>query len=263
MNNANQKLEDITPKKLFEYYESRRLGHLTVPLSDGYASSYYYLDLAALCTGGMNVSDFEQQTAQENVEVICAFGSALHKNFPRKEKIRRKRLFFFGSWIEKEFSRPRKNPDDFDALFILKEGLTNDKIILPEYNSFGYKSWKKSERTERKVSPDIGSEEGLYGPYDMVYSSPFGKLPNIREDNTYSVSDAKPLHITHRSIKQFLRGICNGDDISKSVVEYGIPLFGRERFYEIIKDIKTPKREALHNVVWREYLNGRLEGTIT
>lgn len=274
METGQERIKDIIPNMFYQYYESKKLGYLRVhydiPImfyryyksgKFGFVRSDLYLDLNALCTDGMKINSFEQQTAPENVEVICVFGSILYKNFPRKEKIKRKKWFFFGPWIEREFLRPQKDPNDFDALFILKEGLTQHKIILPRHTSFGTKHWRGFERTERRLNPKTSSEEGLYGSYGVIDYAPFGDLPELKRDRS-SFLHAKSLHITYRSLEQFLNGIGNGDEISESIIEYGLPLFGKERFYEIIQNIKIPERRALHSIEWSKDKEGKLEGRI-
>jgi len=59
-----------------------------------------------------------------------------------------------------------------------------------------------------------------------------------------------------------LTGLGDGDELSESVLKYGLPIIGQNKFAEIIKNITSPKRGPLHKIEWEENFEGRLEGKI-
>lgn len=66
-----------------------------------------------------------------------------------------------------------------------------------------------------------------------------------------------PLHISYRSIDQFLDGIGNGDTVSETVLQYGVPIINKERFEEIAERVTVPARKPLHRIKWRQNLGQR------
>jgi len=228
---------DPTPKSLEKYFENRLLGKLNVDIPGcGLISA----DLNYLYRDGTNLPSFEEQTKPENIEAIVVYGSVLYKHFPPKTIIeKRKKYHLFGPEVRKEIIQRREMPGDFDIMILMRRGLTVDKVIIPKPKSPN-NSYVESAAQVTKTRWDNG---GSYGSYIETKSG-------------------ANLHVTYRSVQQLLNGLGNGDTVSESVVRYGLPIVGRERFAEIVRNITSPQREPLHRVMWREDLKGKLQGWI-
>ncbi len=234
--------KDITPKLMQRYYESNRLGTLRETIPEcGIVS----VDLSQLFRHATDLKFFEAQTRPEDIEAMAVYGSTLYKHFPIEKQVQvtKKRYWLWGpeETVVKTLRKERKFPKDFDVMVITKQGFTNEKVIIPKrhFDSDGYGSWEVIDsaavETKTKVSDGYGH---------------------------YEVRGGANLHITYRSVEQFLNGLGKGDELSDSVVRYGIPLIGAERFGNIISEVTLPKRETHHSVEWDEDLEGRLQGKL-
>jgi len=274
--NPCENMKDITPQLFQEYYQKGRLWDLTIKFPPAHYRcgpvypSKITLDLKELFTKGIKIKDFENQTSINNTEVICVYGGVLYKHFIPKKKIREKKWLFFGSYVEREYRLPPHIPNDFDVMFITREAFSQDNMIITNHYSYCKRRNIKVPHNELIVYPETRLEAHTYnddGTSHTEYEEIIGYTPVRIEPrglaDDYRSTEVIPLHITYRSLDQFLNGIGRGDELSESVVRYGIPLVGAERFYEIIKNIASPRREALHQVEWREDKNGVLQGRIS
>ncbi len=231
--------KDITPALMQDYFEAERLGELSVQIPKcGVISA----DLDSLYRHATGLEFFEYQIGPKDIEAMVVYGSVLYKHFPREITTNtRKKWLFFGPEIKEELIQPRKMPSDFDVMIITGEGLTDDKIIVPE-----------------RSSVDKG-----YGYFESISSTAVETKRMARRDYGYiEIRGGANLHITYRSVEQLIRGSGQGDTVSESVIRYGVPIIGRDRFSEIIQDVPWPEREELHHVEWREDLEGKLQGII-
>ena len=256
--------EDITPRAFHEYYKAKKLGNLRIEFPACSKCKEVRLSLRELYRLGIfyyksnkkdsSCSVFEKNF--ENIEFVCVYGSILYNNFP----LFKRKYLFFGSLIP---TKGQKRPHDFDVLCITKDKLIDEKIIIPKR----VKSWHLFNQT----GVDIFHDSSIESAVKRVYTERgYTRVETYNSSDSYyefsgyvDQEDNLPLHITYRSLDQFLNGIGRGDEVSESVVRYGIPLVGAERFYEIIKNIETPRREALHQVEWSEDKNGVLQGRIS
>jgi len=240
--------KDITPELMQKYFEAEKLGKLSLDFPGCSRLSTINVDLPILFRHITDSKFFEYAINPRDVESIAVYGSVLHKHFPKKRKeIRGKKYILFGPEVVKKVYEEREIPSDLDVMVITKEGFTEDKVIIPErkpiVNEYGYveailSDGKSGITTKRPDINEYGYIEGFVKGGDL------------------------DLHITYRSVEQFLEGLGKGDELSESVIGYGIPIIGQERFSGIVKDIQSPKREALHQVEWNEDLEGKLQGKI-
>ncbi|MBI5065650.1 hypothetical protein HZA97_05420 [Candidatus Woesearchaeota archaeon] len=232
MNTTN----NLTPEVFQKYLESKRLGilHIDIPdcdLSKRFAETLpLNIFLEYLFKEATGFKFFEQKTKPENIEAICVYGSVLYKHFPRKTGVRKRKKWFLGKEIQEEVLLPRKKPNDLDVMVITKEGFTEEKVIIP------------SEQVKTGVISNVQYDDG-YGYYE------------VRNNHN--------LHITYRSMAQFLSGIGNGDTLSESVFRYGVPIVGSERFEELTDtSYDRIKRAPQHEIEWHENTEGILWGKI-
>jgi len=231
--------KDITPELMKKYFESGKLGRLSVQIPN---CGTILGDLTQLYRHATGLQFFEYQTSLENIEAMAVYGSVLYKHFPQETTTKtRKKGVLFGPEIQEEVTKPRKMPNDFDIMVITKKSLTDDKIIVPKKKlvdtGYGY--------IESTIPTAVETKELVCDGYGYI-----------------EVRGGLNLHITYRSIEQLLNGLGQGDTISESVVRYGIPIIGKKRFSEVLKDVSSPKREVLHRVEWSEDLEGKLQGKI-
>ena len=232
---------DITPELLKKYFEAGKLGRLSVEIPQcGTISA----NLNQLYRHGTGLQFFEYQTSPEEIEAITVYGSVLFKHFSTEKGIRAKKKYvLFGPEVKEEVSKPRRMPDDFDVMVITREGLTDDKIIVPKKKlvdtGYGY--------VESTIPTAVETKELVTGAGGYGY---------------VEVRGGSNLHITYRSVEQLLKGLGQGDTVSESVVRYGVPIIGENRFAQIVQKVTSPKREQLHRVEWKEDLEGRLQGEI-
>lgn len=234
--------KDITPELMKIYFESGKLGTLveTIP-----GCGIVTVDLSQLFKHATGLKFFEFQTSPENIEVMAVYGSTLYNHFPTEEQvpITKRKYLLWGpkETVVKTIQKPRHFPNDFDVMVITKEGFSDDKVIIPKRHLKG---------------------DG-YGSWEVIDFTAVGTKRNVSDGYGYfEVKGDANLHITYRSVEQFLAGLGKGDELSESVVRYGIPLIGQGRFSEIVKDITSPRREATHRVEWDEDLEGKLQGKI-
>lgn len=231
--------KDITLELMKKYFESGKLGRLSVQIPNCGTISADLIQLYRHATG---LKFFEYQTSPENIEAMAVYGSVLHKHFPQETNTRtRKKWVLFGPEIQEEVTKPRKMPNDFDVMVITREGLTDDKIIVPKKKlvdtGCGY--------IESTIPTAVETKELVCDGYGYI-----------------EVRGGSNLHITYRSIEQLLDGLGQEDTVSESVVRYGIPIIGEGKFSEVLREVSSPKREALHHVEWSEDLEGKLQGKI-
>ncbi len=219
-------MRDMTPELMQRYFENRDLGGLTIKIPDCGTVRTSLSHLFRSITGH---EAYEYQTEPENIEAIAIYGSVLYKHFPVPGKtiqVNQDNIRGFlglGKKVPRTIPGKREKPEDIDLMVITKEGLTDEKII-------------PTIKEDRYI-------EGFYGHYQEFITE-------------------QGLHIVYRSTDQFLEGIGNGDELSESVVKYGVPIVGEKRFTEIIRDVKNPTRENLHSFEWGEDSIGRLHGRI-
>lgn len=201
----------------------------------------------------------------EDIEAICVYGSVLYKHFHsggRGERIKiRRKYWLFGPKLHlKTIKKLKYLPRDFDVMVITKTNPPlEEKIIKPRNlssydngDSF-YHHRSRSSINDFVVMESVVKIEEWWSKIGWHYHDPPNKFKDFL---TYVY---RPLHITYRSVEQFLTGIGHGDELSESVVRYGIPIIGKNRFEEIIRDIRFPKREPLHQVGCSEKFGGKLE----
>ncbi len=230
---------DITLQLMQRYFEAGKLGRLSVEIPQcGTISA----DLDHVFRHGTGLQSFEYQTSPQNIEAIVVYGSVLFKHFPLEKVVTtRKELVFFGPEIREELTKPRSMPNDFDMMIITREGLTDDKVIVPRKKLVNTRYGTRYGSVETTIPTAVETRRPGYGYIEVGGSN---------------------LHITYRSVEQLLSGLGKGDTVSESVVRYGIPVIGQNRFREIIRNVTSPKREAQHFVEWEEDLDGRLQGRI-
>lgn len=266
--------QDVTPQEFLEFFTYKKLGKVEVNIPDcskrrriqrismDLESLFEHAtdaecvnptlldipdDMDSICSYLKRSSASRRIYAKINpsdIECICAYGSVLYKNFPKIEK---KRLFFFSEEVN-------KSPSDFDIMVITRNDVKEEKII---------RTVKRTE--EYTVEVSSGGDHymdpvttGYITKTRTVFKGPVLKF----RKKGYGAMGGADLHILYYSLDRFLRGVKEGDEISESVVRYGIPLVGAKRFDEIVKDIKNLKREALHRVELVEDENGWLQGEI-
>ena len=229
-----------------KYYDSEKLGTLVESIPECGEVS---VDLSQLFKHATGLKFLKHLITPENIESMCVYGSVLYKHFPNEKQIihKTKKYMFFGP--EKQFiktiKKSRKLPNDFDVMVITKQGFTEDKVITPIKHlesdfAFGYS-------LDYEVIDFTAVETKKMVPTSYGYSEDIG---------------GANLHITYRSAEQFLTGLGDGDELSESVLKYGLPIIGQNKFAEIIKNITSPKRGPLHKIEWEENFEGRLEGKI-
>ena len=231
--------KDITPELMKKYFESGKLGKLSVQIPDcGTISA----DLTQLYRHATGLKFFEYQTSPKNIEAMAVYGSVLYKHFPQETMTKTKKIWvLFGPEVQKEITKPREMPKDFDVMVITREGLTDDKIIVPKKKlvdtGYGY--------VESTIPTAVETKELVAYNYGYI-----------------EVRGGSNLHIVYRSVEQLLSGLGKEDTVSESVVRCGIPIIGQNRFGEIVQDVASPKRETLHQIEWNEDLEGILQGKI-
>jgi len=236
------KEREVSLKLLEKYFEANRLGSIVIKIPDiGEVS----VDLQQLFRYTTGLEFFEFQTRPDNIMAICVYGSVLYKHFEEVEhKVeRRKKYLLFGhEQISTREVTKRRMPNDVDVMVITKDGLTDDKFIIPK----------------RRVIGDS------YGSREVIEHAAVDTRRLVPDDYGYiEVRGGANLHITYRSVEQFLAGIGNGDKLSESVIKYGIPIAGQRYFDQLMRKVTSHKREARHSIGWYEDLEGKLHGRIT
>ena len=234
-------IPDITPA-MITYFGANNLGALRINIPHAPCEELS-LKLENLIKH-LNLSDTES---------ICVYGSSLYRNFTTK---RENRWLFF--W-PKRIKERNKKPNDFDVMVITKETPKLEQMIIQseinlneitEYSFYhgGYYTWHELIVGEVPVTFKI---RGKW----------FGEIKEIADYFSSLKKRAAGLHIIYRSLDQFLSGPGKGDELSESVVRYGIPIIGIERFNQIVQTIQYPERKPLHDIKW--YISrGKLNGEI-
>lgn len=230
----------------YEYYRKGALGAIELTIPGGMKIK---VELDKLFEHVTNLKSFENRTTPENIEAICVYGSALYKHFGEEETLtqeRKKYLLFGPKEVKTQTVTRYKIPRDFDVLVILKDGLTDDKIVVPVRTTtnvdtgYGY--------VERRVESDgtsgVLTQHPVVGDYGYIES--------------YVRGGDLDLHICYRSVEQFLAGLGQGDELSESVVSYGVPVAGKGRF-EILVNSVNRERSPLHSVNLFEDSQGKLQ----
>jgi hypothetical protein len=229
---------NLTPLKLEKGYTSEKLGNLSIKIPDvgeDKETIEMKVSLSELFKYATGLKFFEYQTKPENIEALCAYGSSLYKHFPLQEKTilhHRKKYILFGPNITRPetITAPREFPNDFDVMVITKKKFTLDDVVIPK-------------RAVQTLQDRTSNRDRLYGYYDIV----------TRDSN---------LHITYRSVNQFLNGLGKGDELSESVVKYGLIIAATPSFEKMLNGISNPKREPLHSIHWDDNEKGKLNGKI-
>ena len=225
--------EDISARLMEKYFEAKRLGYLTskIPVS-GFPGieEEISLDLTQLFRNSTGLEFFEYQMPPENIEAICVYGDVLYKN----------------SAIKKKTKKQKRIPEEFDVMVIAKNGCgvleLGDKFISPKTHSIC-----------------SGSE----GKRDIVDFSAVKTKSYVLSPSGYSESiGGATVHITYRSARASLEDFVKGDKLIRDIFKYGTPIVGVERFKEIARNIKIPKREDKPCVEWYEDTEGILQGAI-
>lgn len=246
---AESSISVETAQKLLE---SKRLGQLQVKIP---ATAKISIDLETLLSFATDSSSFGHQTRTTKVEAICLYGSTLYKHFEETRTIeeRRRRYILFGpEQVSKKTLVLRRKPKDTDVMVITREGLTEDKVIVPVRRQVPHRYGLFNEYGYIETISDGGSGVTTKDPDVDFYGHIEGYVPGADLD----------LHITYRSIQQLLSGLGHGDELSESVVRYGVPIFGRDRFESIIEGVQSPTRSALHSIEWSEDSEGKLTANL-
>src|SRR3989344_199705 len=261
--------KDITPQLFQRYFEAGKLGSLKIEIPECYRCTEMKVNLDELFRHSTSIKFFEYQTRPKDIVSMCIFGSTLYKHFLigereieekilKKPTIQEEEKSFLSRIISrllyKIFNndnealevvnrayKVREAPEDFDVMVVTKEGLTADKLIIPQTRTEGdnYGSWQVIDHSAVETKKLIPNEYGYV-----------------------EVRGGKELHIVYRSVEQLLNGIGKGDTVSESVVRYGIPIIGQRSFEDVIQGVTMPKREPLHQIEWTEDLEGKLQGKI-
>lgn len=248
---------DITPKLMQKYFEAGRLENLSQKIPGcGTIST----DLTKLFKHASGAEFFDYQISPENIEAIVVYGSALFRHFPpKKNVITKKKYLFFGPEVEEEVTEPRRMPNDLDVLLITKKNLTDDKVIVPK------KTRKGDYNSDKIITPKKHVEGNSYdGCMEVIDETSVRTEEPVFDSYGYagSCEGGINLHITYRSVDQFLNGLGKGDFVSESVMKYGLPIIGQKRFDQIVKNVKSSERKPLHSVEWSESSSGKLQGKI-
>ncbi len=239
-------MKDITPKLMQKYFESGKLGNIRIEIPD--QNNIYKemdVDLSELYRHSTGIKFFKFEVSPEEIQTMCVYGSVLYKHFSLEEKIpiTRKKYWLFGptQTTIRTKSKPIHFPNDFDIMIITNKAFSKEKIIKPK----------------KHIVDDS------YGPYEVIDHTSIKTKKRLPSSYGYfEILGGANLHIVYRSVEQFLKGLGKGDTLSESVVRYGIPIVGQEKFYKIIDEVNYPKREAKHFIKWTEDLEGKLQGEI-
>ena len=230
----------ITIDTLQKYYNDKDLGRLTADAPVFDAEFFINLDIFFRSIIGLKM--YEPAINPQNIESVCIYGSVLYKHFP--PKIEEKVTKFLGFVINKEKRKVQDYPNDFDIAVILKEGISPDKVIIT----------KRHESDSSDIVLPSGARKKL--PIFNEIALMYGRLIPIDSEE-----GNMPLHIAYRSIEQFLNGIKQGDELSQSIYNYGLPIVGQTIFNEIIKPV-FGNRNPLHTVQWYETPEGKFSATV-
>ena len=275
-------ISDVTSQLFKSYFEKDKLGKLSIDFVFGKETKFpsrniqeppqiriqrgeVSVDLSKVFRSITGYEAFSYTIDPANIESICIHGSTLYNHFPfKREEYKSKRFHFFGPERVRQVYEHRDTPHEVDLMILLKEGLTGDKVIVPERTRNGNRVDQKtviSEGKTRKVMLD--PLDLMYGAYVYEVDGAVAKIdvsattfPGYRDERTM------PLHLAYRSIDQFIEGIGKGDFLSEEVTQYGIALIGNGNFKEIVANIKSIERKPFHNVIWSEDLNGNLNGKV-
>ena len=240
--------KNLTIHAMEEYYKTNKLGDLSLTWPNE-KRDQIRADLSKLFGLSMGLESINDQMPPEqicpqNIESILVYGSVLFKTLPKiTETISHRKYLIFGPKITKTITLPRKLvPNDFDVMVILKEGFSQEKLIIPQ----------------RILVNDLPG----YGHYEYI-SPAVERITHYSFDDTcYPLKIGMNLHISYRSVEQFINGIGKGDTVSEKVAEFGIPIVGKDDFEERIRKINFSNRKVLHEILWSldecENLQGKL-----
>lgn len=212
-----------------EYITARNSGKLIIP-APYKESAEIKINLRDIYEIVIEPPFLKTQLNPEEIEAICLFGSCLYRHFPKR--------------YEKSFLKKEKVPSDIDLMAILKRGIIGGKLVVFKRNQ----PWEKYMKKDSSIS--------FKRLFDLLSRKSSEQIPF----SSYEEKSKKPLHISYHSVEQFINGAQTGKDlISESVIRYGLPIIGQERFDEITKEITNPRREPLYNIEWAENLEGKIQ----
>lgn len=242
---------ELNADLFYKYYQEGMLGlmELTIP-----GVMKIKVELDKLFEHITNLKSSEDRTAPDNIEAICVYGSALYRHFGTEETLRQERrkwVLFGPKQVETRTFTRYKTPRDFDILVILKEGLTDDKVVVP----------KRTLIRTRTALVNIGYGASVEHIKSDGSSGILTSIPVVNEYGyieRFARGEDLDLHICYRSVEQFTAGLGQGDELSESVVRYGVPLVGQERFNALVGSVNF-ERAPLHSVHPFEDLQGKLQ----
>jgi len=233
-------------KELFqEYYENGTLGSVLVTIPDtcykGYTDPIMFLRL-----GNTLDKILESGVTFDDIETIAIIGPALYRHFPRKRDIiHRPKYFLFGEDVEVvKKIYPREEPDSIDVAVITNLSVGEQMTLLPVIEQETDKDF-----LEREYEKDIIKfEAGGVVSRNIFYHN----------SGSLCYRQAKPVNVSFRH-KRVLD--LEEDEITKAVVQYGVPLFNNEKFNYLIRNSPL-ERNPLHNVEWEVNEEGILNSKI-
>ncbi len=225
--------QDITPEYVQSKYILKELGILKTEILPLWKFKMK-IDLNKIWQYSANLNAFSKEITKinkekvfpGNISALCIYGSVLYKNLPKTKF--KKTWFGFGT---KRIAvvRPIKEPNDLDLMVLTKEPV-GEELFFPG----------KENIVKTSILESDGFLGGGYGSQEV--------RGNLK------------LHLTYRSEEQFLNTLQNGDVLSEAVVRYGLPLVGENNFERTISGISSPKRNPLHEIIWKD--SGKLNGKI-
>lgn len=238
--------KDITPRYMQEMYEQDNLGKLVIKLrgfksyefkskipfmekEDYNGTAEIHMDLKRIW------EEITSRIKPKNIETICVYGGVLDIIKPRKVQKQRPKYFgLFGPKTIKHIEINRRKPNDLDLIVLTKEDV-EDSLFFP-----GKENIAKIEKLKKIWTC---GESRWYGE-DKKFVSGF------------------PLHLTYRSVNQFLNYLQKQDVLSCDTIKRGLPIVGEENFNKVVS-MTNPisiKRNPQHTIEWDNA--GKLQGYV-
>ena len=228
-------MQDVDPITVKHLFEEQKLNNLTIFYKRNMCPKDFerkvYFSFSLMTFFEKLLSDdlfIDSSISFNDISSICLFGSVLHKHIPVPIEVTHHTVKKGGAiqTVEVKEEKPRSIPNDIDIFVMLKSGLLDSPKTVTTIPLASKSIFRK------QVVQGVGS----YG----------GDETRIVEHGS-----TLPLHISIRSISQFLNGINNGDEVSEYISTFGVPFVGQKNFSQTLEKIKGNVRKDMHKIRWK------------
>ena len=195
----------------------------TPGLEKAIAGAVISIDLDRLFRSAVKIGSFLRPVIiqGDDIEFICLYGDALYKDFSPEE-----------------YHRLGK-PNVVEIMLITKEKCDQKKIL-------------KSEKPIRRAT-----KYNYFSPHFKVDLDSFGGGLEGLSDCGYILKKKRKglkIGVVYKSVHELINQFKNGDELSKSVIMYGLPIIGQRNFERILQGLEVQREINCHKIIF--YTNG-------